>query len=97
MPISGKSVFKEQELRIKNYHSDKATPGRQELGKRKSNDQIELDYRSLFGPSEKYKGVSLSEFSRFETEIMYHYTMNRELRQNIEALVQNQLKEKKEE
>jgi hypothetical protein len=68
-----------------------------DAGKRKSNDQIELDYRSLFGPSEKYKGVSLSEFSRFETEIMYHYTMNRELRQNIEALVQNQQKEKKEE
>jgi len=48
--------------------------------------QVKDDYRSLF--SVRRVKEDPSTLSRFETEIMYHYTMNEAVQQNLDAVVQ---------
>jgi len=52
--------------------------------------QIERDYQSLFESREKKRDVRLEEASRFETEIMYLYTMNVEFRQRVDSRVRGE-------
>ena len=50
-------------------------------------DRIESDYQSLFDSRGKKRAVRLEDSSRFETEIMYQYTMNAEFRQRVDYRV----------
>jgi subtilisin family serine protease len=47
-------------------------------------ERILADYRSLFPPS---RGEKANDLSNFETEILYHYTVNEEVQRGIDALV----------
>ena len=53
---------------------------------RRNRGPIERDYQSLF-PASKRKDPA-ADLYRFETEIMYHYTMNETVQQPLDALVQ---------
>lgn len=48
---------------------------------------IRAAYLSLFAPS---RGGNLDELSSFETEILYHYTVNEEVQRKIDALIAGQ-------
>jgi subtilisin family serine protease len=50
-------------------------------------ERIHADYRSLFPPARDGKG---DDRSSFETEILYHYTVNEEVQRGIDALVGGQ-------
>lgn len=50
-------------------------------------ERIRADYRSLFPPSRDGKGPDPSSF---ETEILYHYTVNEEVQRQMNVLVAGQ-------
>jgi hypothetical protein len=49
-------------------------------------EKIESDYSGLFRETRK-ASATLDDLSRFETELMHHYTTNAEVRRSVDALV----------
>jgi hypothetical protein len=52
--------------------------------------RIERDYQSLFDSPGRKSAVRLEDSARFETEVMYLYTMNAEFRQRVDSRVRGE-------